>query len=278
MEEGQRHNPPHIRISHIEGVEKVMLKDQVAIVTGGGSGIGRESARLFAKEGAKVVVADINSSTAEGTVQLIKNLGGEAIAVPTNVCVTADIKNMINTAVEKYGRLTILFNNAGGGRYARDASVTEISEEAWDKSINLHLRSVFLGCKYAIREMIKAGGGVILSTASILGFVAMPELPAYCAAKAGVIALTRQIALDYARHNIRANAICPGWIHTQTMEEALATSPDPVRTREEVIKSLPLGRFATAEEAANVALFLVSNQSSFVTGATVTVDGGYTIR
>ncbi len=256
----------------------MILKGQVAIVTGAGSGIGVASARLFAKEGAKVILADIDSPAAESAAESIRDFGGEAIAVRTDVCVQQDITNMIKIAVERYGKLSILFNNAGGGMYARDAPITEISEEGWDRSINLHLRAVFLGCKYAIPEMIKAGAGVILSTASVLGFVAMPALPAYCAAKGGVIALTRQIALDYARYQIRANCICPSWIQTRTMEAGIARSTDPARYRKEIIKSVPLGRFGSPEEAANVALFLISSQSSFITGAAVIVDGGFIIR
>jgi len=251
------------------------LRDQIAIVTGAGSGIGRASALRFAGEGARVVAVDIDAAINEETVLLISQNGGSAMSIVADVTSESDVREMIRKTVEEYGSLNILFNNAGGGT---EAPVAELSEEIWTKMVDLNLKSVFLGCKHAIPEMIKAGGGVILSTSSILADVALEGLPSYSAAKAGIIALTRQIAVEYARHGIRANCLCPGWILTPTLQQALNAAPDPARARADAVEKIPLGRFGNPEEIANAALFLVSSESSFITGAAITVDGGYTIR
>jgi NAD(P)-dependent dehydrogenase (short-subunit alcohol dehydrogenase family) len=251
------------------------LKDRVAIVTGAGSGIGRASAVRFAMEGAQVVVVDIERSAAKETTQMIEEVGGRVLPMVLDVCVETNVKEMTEAAVDSFGTLHILFNNAGGGT---EGPVMEITEETWYRMTDLNLKSVFLGCKHAIPHMIKAGGGAILSTSSVLANVAIPGLPSYSAAKAGVIALTRQIASEYACHNIRANCLCPGWIYTPTVEQTIERSDDPEKARQEVIQAIPLGRFGHPEEVANAALFLVSSESSFITGTVLTIDGGYTTR
>ena len=250
------------------------LKDEIAVVTGAGSGIGRASALRFAEEGATLVVVDMHETNNQETVDLIVERGGTAMAIVADVTSERDVKGMIARTVETYGSLNILYNNAGGGV---EAPVAELSEENWASMIDRNLKSVFLGCKYAIPEMI-SGGGVILSTSSILANIAMDGLPSYSAAKAGVIALTRQIASQYAHHRIRANCICPGWILTATVEQSLANAPNPDTARKEATQTIPMGRFGRPQELANAALFLVSSESSFITGTALTVDGGYTIR
>ena len=250
------------------------LKDEIAIVTGAGSGIGQASALRFAEEGATLVLVDIHETNNQGTADLIAASGGTAMSIVADVTSEREVRGMIARTVETYGSLDILFNNAGGGV---EAPVAELRQKNWTEMVDLNLKSVFLGCKYAIPEMIN-GGGVILSTSSILANVAMDGLPSYSAAKAGVIALTRQIASQYAHHGVRANCICPGWILTKTVEQSLAMAPDPEKAREETTQTIPIGRFGRPRELANAALFLVSSESSFITGTTLTVDGGYTIR
>jgi NAD(P)-dependent dehydrogenase (short-subunit alcohol dehydrogenase family) len=251
------------------------LEGKVAAITGAGSGIGRASAILFAKEGAKVVVVCRTPSTGQETVQNIKNDGFEAIFIPADVSKSQDVKEIIAGAVNKYGRLDILFNNAGVNAVA---PITEIEEDEWDKIINTNLKGVFLGCKHAIPIMKKQGGGVIINTASTFAYVGKPKMGPYCASKGGIVALTRAIALEVASYNIRVNCIVAGATLTPMVERSLMASGKPDETRKDYINRHPIGRLGKPEDIANAALYLASGDSSFVTGSSLFVDGGYTAQ
>jgi len=247
------------------------LKDKVATITGGGSGIGRATCLLFAREGAKVVVADYIAEGGNETVRQISAADGQAVFVQADVSKSADVRNMIGAAVRNYGRVDILFNNAG--IEGPSTKLANLKEEDWDRVIAIDLTSVYLGMKYVIPEMIKQGGGVILSTASVAGLVGFQGSGAYAAAKAGVINLTRLAALEYADKNIRVNCICPGVIETPMVERVMGGRP-----RERIVRSEPIGRLGRPEDIANAALFLASDESSFATGAPFIIDGGYVAR
>lgn len=247
------------------------LKDKVAIVTGGGSGIGRSTCLLFAQEGAKVVVADYVADGGNETVRQIKAVGGDASFVLTDVSKSADVQNMIATTVKTYGRVDVLFNNAG--IEGPSSKIANYKEEDWDRVIAIDLTSVYLGMKYVLPEMMKQGGGSIISTASVAGLVGFPGSGAYAAAKAGVINMTRMVALEYADKNIRVNCICPGIIETPMVDRVVGNRP-----KDRVIKAEPIGRLGRPEDIANAALFLASDESSFATGAPFIIDGGYVAR
>jgi NAD(P)-dependent dehydrogenase (short-subunit alcohol dehydrogenase family) len=248
------------------------LQNKVALITGGGSGIGKASSLLFAREGAKVVVVDLKKETAQATVDEIRKAGGEAKAFGADVSKAKDAEAMVKFAEESYGRLNVAFNNAGIF-LPDDDSVTNTSEEIWDTVIDVNLKGVFLGCKYEIPALLRAGGGSIINTASFVAVVgaAAPQI-AYTASKGGVLAMTREIAVEFARKNIRANSLCPGPVETPLLNELLS---DPARRNRRLVH-IPPGRFARAEEMANAALFLASDESSYVNAATFLVDGGIT--
>jgi NAD(P)-dependent dehydrogenase (short-subunit alcohol dehydrogenase family) len=247
------------------------LKDKVALITGAGSGIGRATALLFAKEGAKVVVVDVNKDAARDTVDLIKKNGGEAVFVKTDVSKSGEVQNMIKETVKKYGKLDVLYNNAG--IEGKQAPTAECSEENFDRVIAINLKGGFLGMKYGIQQMLKQGGGVVINTSSVAGLVGFSGAPAYCASKGGIIQLTRAAALEYATRNIRVNAICPGIIWTSMVERATENNQEMIKQFSDIE---PIKRMGKPEEVAAVALFLASDDASFITGAAVTVDGGYT--
>jgi NAD(P)-dependent dehydrogenase (short-subunit alcohol dehydrogenase family) len=248
------------------------LQNKVALITGGGSGIGKASCLLFAREGAKVVVVDLKLDTAEATANDIRSAGGEARAFAADVSKAKDAEAMVKFAEEQYGALHIAFNNAGIF-HNDDESVTTTSEEIWDLVIDVNLKGVFLGCKYEIPALLRAGGGSIINTASFVAVMgaAVPQI-AYTASKGGVLAMTREIAVELARKNIRANSLCPGPVETPLLAELLA---DPVRRNRRLVH-IPPGRFARPEEMANAALFLASDESSYVNGTSFLVDGGIT--
>ena len=245
------------------------LANKVALITGGGSGIGKASCLLFAREGAKVIVVDLKKETAEATA---KEIGANAKAFGADVSKAKDAQTMVAFAEKSFGRLDIIFNNAGVF-HAKDESVTNTPEEIWDMVIDINLKGVFLGCQYAIPAMLRAGGGSIINTASFVAIMgaAVPQI-AYTASKGGVLAMTREIAVEFARKNIRANSLCPGPVETPLLAELLA---DPARRQRRLVH-IPMGRFARSEEIANAALFLASDESSYVNGATFLVDGGIT--
>ncbi|MEE6449394.1 glucose 1-dehydrogenase [Gottfriedia acidiceleris] len=244
------------------------LKDKVAVITGGGSGIGRATAIRFAKEGAKIVIADINEDTSEETLGFIKEQNLGAIFIKTNVAESKSIQNLMKRAVEHFGRIDILFNNAGIGN--SEVRSVDLAEEEWDQVMDINLKSVFLGIKYAIPELKKSGNGVIINTASLLGLKGRKYVSAYNASKGGVVLLTQNAALEYGKYNIRVNAIAPGIIDTNIIKEWKNDERKwPILSR-----SNALGRIGTPDEVASAALFLASDEASFVTGATLSVDGG----
>jgi 3-oxoacyl-[acyl-carrier protein] reductase len=246
------------------------LSGQVAIVTGGGSGQGRATALLFAQEGAKVVVGDLNDKGAAETAQLInRNEGGQALAVKADVTKNDEVRAMVDTALTHYGRLDILINNAGATLFK---GIDDTTEAEWDRIINTNLKSIFLCCKAAIPAMRKSGGGSIVNIASVAGLMGMPEHFAYCAAKAGAIHMTKSLALDHGHDNIRINCICPGGVRTPMLGEVIDVN-NPAQI-ERIGKQHALGRIAEPEEIARVSLFLCTPDASFMTGAAVTVDGG----
>jgi NAD(P)-dependent dehydrogenase (short-subunit alcohol dehydrogenase family) len=248
------------------------LADKVALITGGGSGIGKASCLLFAKEEAKVVVVDLKKDAAEATAAAIVAAGGDAKAFAADVSKSKDAEAMVRFAEESYGKLNIAFNNAGVF-HPQDDSVTNTSEDIWDMVIDVNLKGVFLGCKYEIPALLRAGGGSIINTASFVAIVgaAAPQI-AYTASKGGVLAMTREIAVEFARKNIRVNALCPGPVETPLLAELLS---DPARRQRRLVH-IPPGRFARAEEMANAALFLASDESTYVNASTFLVDGGIT--
>jgi NAD(P)-dependent dehydrogenase (short-subunit alcohol dehydrogenase family) len=248
------------------------LAERVAVITGAGSGIGRAAALLFAKEGAKIVVADFAPQGGHETVKMIKEAGGQAVFVEVNVSKSADVQKMIKSAIDTFGRLDILFNNAGmQGKYIITA---ELPEETWDTILATNLKGVFLGSKYALPVMLNQGGGVIVNTASSAGMIGLPGLQAYCASKAGVIQLTKAMALEYADKNIRINCICPGGIITPL--SGIGTAPTDPALMPPFHQPQAMRRFGSPEEVAKVALYLASDDSSFVTGTSAVVDGGWT--
>jgi NAD(P)-dependent dehydrogenase (short-subunit alcohol dehydrogenase family) len=246
------------------------LEGKIALVTGGGSGIGQATALAFAREGAKVVVADILVEGGEATVSQIKNGGGDAIFVKTDVSQDAEVEAMVQKAVATYGRLDCAFNNAGiAGAAARTADYTQ---KQWDRVIGINLTGVWLCMKYEIAQMVKQGGGAIVNTASVAGLVGFRHGPAYVAAKHGVVGLTKTAALEYAKANIRVNAVCPGVIQTPMFERGLKVDP---RIGETMSAREPIGRLGKPEEIAEAVVWLCSEAASFVTGLPMAVDGGW---
>jgi len=247
------------------------LAGKVALVTGAGSGMGQATALLFAREGAKVGIVDYVPLEGEGTLRMIREAGGEAIFIEADVSKAADMERMSQTTMDTYGRIDILYNNAGISQ--RMVPAAEITEEEWNRIIDVNLKGVFLGSKYVIPVMLDQGAGVIINTASASGLEGWAGLGAYSASKGGVVLLTKTMALDYAGHNIRVNCICPGFIHTQMMDRQLPKDPQAKKAITMRIQS-PMGRVGEPQEIAQAALYLASDDSSFVTGAVLVVDGG----
>jgi len=248
------------------------LQDKVALITGAGSGIGRESALLFAAEGAKVVAVDINDAAGKETVQMIRGAGSQALYVHADVSQESGCAHMVRTAEQKFGKLDILFNNAGIS-HAQDDDAVNTSVDVWDLTMAINVKGVFLGCKYGIPALRRAGGGSIINTASFVAVLgaATPQL-AYTASKGAVLSMTRELATIHARENIRVNALCPGPLHTELLMKYLNTE----EKRQRRLVHIPMGRFGQAQEIAKAALFLASDDSSFTTGATFLADGGIT--
>ena len=246
------------------------LKDKVVLITGASSGIGKASALLFAIEGAKVVAADVDEVGGKQVVESIGQVGGEASFVLANVTKEEDCRNMIKFAESTYGRLDVLFNNAGV-MDSNDDNAETTSVDTWDLTMNINAKGVFMGCKYGIPALRRAGGGVIVNTASFVGLMgaATPQV-SYTASKGAVIAFSRELAVIHARENIRVNALCPGPLRTELLMKFLDTEEKKHRR----LVHIPMGRFGEAEEIAKAALFLACDDSSFVTGTSFVVDGG----
>jgi len=245
------------------------LKDKVAIITGAAEGIGKAIAIEFVKEGAKVVVADVNLELAEKTVEELKSLGGEAIAVKADVTSPDEVNAMVSKTLERFGRIDILVNNAG---ISTQKPLLEMTLEDWRRVIDINLTGVFLCTQAVARVMVQQGRGVIVNMASSLGFVAIPRRAAYSASKAGVIGLTRELAVELAPYGIRVVGVAPGWIATQRV---LNLAKKGVVNEEAIKMMTPMGRLGTPEEVAKVIAFLSSDEASFITGDTILIDGGY---
>ncbi len=248
------------------------LENKVALITGAGSGIGRESALLFAREGARIVVVDVNDKAGEAVVAEIQEAGGQAVYAHADISKSSEAEAMIRAAETSFGRLDVLFNNAGIS-HPKDDDAIATEEDVWDLTMNINLKGVFLGCKHGIPALRRAGGGSIINTASFVALLgaATPQL-AYTASKGGVLAMTRELAVIHARENIRVNALCPGPLHTELLMKYLDTE----EKRQRRLVHIPMGRFGEAQEIARAALFLASDESSFTTGATFLADGGIT--
>jgi NAD(P)-dependent dehydrogenase (short-subunit alcohol dehydrogenase family) len=249
------------------------VQGKVALITGGGSGIGRATAIRLAQEGAKVMIADYVPDSAERVVRAIKEAGGIADCVVADVSITRQVEAMVAGTVEKYGRLDYAFNNAGIEGAPGDTAT--YPEDSFDRVIAINLKAVWLCMKYEIPQMLKQGGGAIVNTASTLGLVAIEGASAYTAAKHGVVGLTRTAALEYAQKNIRVNCVCPGFIRTAMVERGMDKG---LIAEQQMVAIEPVGRLGKPEEVAEGVLWLLSDAASFVTGHTLTIDGGWTAR
>ncbi|MDL2230433.1 SDR family oxidoreductase [Alistipes sp. OttesenSCG-928-L06] len=250
-----------------------LVEGKVALVTGAGSGFGRAMSELYAREGAKVVVSDIDEKSGQETVERIKAAGGEAVFCRTDVSNPEDCRRLVEKAVSEYGQLNIAFNNAGIGGAA--AEIADYPVDAWDKIIKVNLSSVFYGMKYQIAEMLKnKDGGTIVNMASILGTVGFAGSCGYVAAKHGVIGLTKNVALEYGQRGIRANAVCPGFVETH-LTEALTENKE---CYDFLVRKHPMGRLGKVSEVVDLVLWLSSDRSSFCNGGEYLVDGGYTAK
>lgn len=248
------------------------LTNKVALITGAASGIGREAALLFAAEGAAVVAVDVNDAAGQETVELVKQAGGRAAYVQADVSSSRDCESMVRAAEHTFGKLNVLFNNAGI-MHDRDGDAVATEEDVWDLTMRINLKGVYLGCKHGIPALRRAGGGSIINTASFVALMgaATPQV-AYTASKGGVVALTRELAVIHARESIRVNALCPGPLRTELLMKFLDTEEKKQRR----LVHIPMGRFGEAREMARAALFLASDESSYITGANFMADGGIT--
>jgi len=249
--------------------------NKVVIVTGGGYGIGESTAKSFGDEGASVTVLDIDEDAGRRTVDSIKSNGGKALFVLGDVSQGSDCERAVNETVNAFGGVDILFNNAGIQPPDWYVKIEEYSEEMWDKIIGVNLRGYFLMMKYALPEIRKRGSGSVINVASVHSFQSQKGVPAYDASKGAIVALTKQVALDYAEDNIRILAVCPGAMDTKLLRTMAEREADPEKAVEDWGKTHPLGRIGTGQDIANMALFLASEKASFMTGESVLVDGGY---
>jgi NAD(P)-dependent dehydrogenase (short-subunit alcohol dehydrogenase family) len=250
----------------------VRFQDKAVVVTGAGSGIGKATALAFGREGAKVVAADVDIASARATAEQIETAGGQAESLPVDVSVGADVERMVTTTVERLGQLDVLVNNAG---VFFQVPVAQVPEDQWDWLMSINLKGVYLGCKYAVPQMIRQGKGAIVNTASIAGLRGFAGYGTYGAAKGGVVQLTKAFALEVARVGIRVNCVCPGIIDTAMMDQGLAE----MGLQKEMFVQLagaahPMGRIGRPEEVAAAILFLASDEASFITGIALSVDGG----
>jgi NAD(P)-dependent dehydrogenase (short-subunit alcohol dehydrogenase family) len=253
------------------------LKDKVAIITGSTSGIGRSSAVVFAQEGAQVVIVGRREEEGEKTLAMVKHNGGDALYVQADVTREEDVDRMVAHTLSRYGKVDILFNNAGINPHEGRTSLAQCPEEAWDVIIDVNIKGIYRCSRKVIPLMIENGGGVIINTSSTYGFVGFKDRAAYVASKGAVSQLTKAMAIDYGPHNIRVNCICPGMVLNDRVQ-AFVERASKEGTLEAILADYPLGRLGTTEEIARVAAFLASDDASWITGAAIPVDGGYTAR
>lgn len=259
------------------------LAEKVALITGAGSGLGRASALRFAQESALVACVDLKESVAAGTVDEIVGAGGRAIALGADVSVAADAERMTAATIEAFGRVDVVFANAG---IAGSGTAMDLEEEVWNRVVDVDLKGVWLSSKYALRDMVARGSGTIVNTASVGGVVGIAGIFPYAAAKGGVVAMTKQVAADFGPRGVRANAICPGTVPTPLVTETYEArvraggstdvEADARAGLDEAVKKYPVGRLGRVEDVAELALFLASDESSWITGQAIAVDGGYT--
>jgi NAD(P)-dependent dehydrogenase (short-subunit alcohol dehydrogenase family) len=249
---------------------------QVVVVTGGALGIGRACAIEFAREGARVTIADINEAAGRSTIEAIGGVGGQGHLVIGDVARASECQRVVRETVDRFGGVDVLFNNVGIQPQESYRNVEDTTEEMWDRILDVNLKSYFLMSKYALPEIRRRGGGAIINTASVQGLQSQKDVPAYAASKGGILSLTRQMALDYAAEHIRVLAVCPGSIDTDMVRAAAAREPDGLDAAlARFGRTHPIGRIGTGQDIANVVLFLASDKASFMTGEYVCVDGGY---
>jgi NAD(P)-dependent dehydrogenase (short-subunit alcohol dehydrogenase family) len=251
------------------------LKDKVAVVTGGGSGIGEAIAIRFAEEGALVAVGDIDERNGERTAETITRMGRQAAYHRLDVSVEEDFERLFEAVDNDFGHVDAMVNNAGVGVAG---SVAEQTESEWDLMMGVNAKGAFFGCKHAVRRMVPKGGGVIINIASVAGMVGVNNRAGYGASKMAIIGLTKSVAIDYAEHGVRANSISPGTIESPWIDKILADNPQPEEARRRMEQRQPLGRMGTPEEIAGMAVYLASAESAFMTGSNVVIDGGLTAR
>ncbi|MBN1876584.1 MAG: SDR family oxidoreductase [Anaerolineae bacterium] len=248
------------------------MQDKVALVTGGSSGIGKATALAFAQRGACVAIANRNPHTGEAALREIKAVGGNAIWIQADVTQSDQVQAMVAQMISTYGRLDYAFNNAGSG--GNGGFMAQITEEDWDETITIYLKSAWLCMKYELLEMLKAGHGAIVNNASVDGLRGFPWNPAYSAAKHGVVGLTKSAAMQYATKGIRINAVCPGWIRTPPVADMIAHDPE---AEQGMLMHQPIGRLGEAKEVAAAVVWLCSEAASLIVGTALPVDGGYTV-
>jgi NAD(P)-dependent dehydrogenase (short-subunit alcohol dehydrogenase family) len=249
------------------------LANRVAVITGAGSGIGQAMARRFASEGARILAADLNGGSAQETAHMIQGEGGTCEAFTVDVIQPDQVRKMIEQAIASFDQIDILCNNAGIGS---TTGVVDCEPEEWDRVMTVNAKSVYLGCKYALPHMLQRGKGVIINTASVAGMIGIPKRASYCASKGAVIALTRQIAIEYVGQGIRVNCLCPGTVDSPWVERLLQQTDDREAARKALEARQPMGRLGTPEEVAGAALYLASDDAAFITGTGLVMDGGWT--
>lgn len=249
------------------------LQDRVAVITGAGSGIGQAMALQFAREGARILAADINGEAAEETSKMVTTAGGACQSFAVDVTQPEQVQAMVEQAIAAYGQLDILCNNAGIGS---TTDVVDCEPADWDRVMTVNVKSVYLGCKYAVPHMVRQNRGVIINTASVAGMVGIVKRAAYCASKGAVIALTRQVAVEYVKQGLRVNCLCPGTVDSPWVERLLSQTDDRAAARQALEARQPMGRLGTPEEVAAAALYLASDDAAFITGTGLVLDGGWT--
>ncbi|HYH03676.1 MAG TPA: glucose 1-dehydrogenase [Bacillota bacterium] len=250
------------------------FSNKVVLITGAGSGMGRATALAFAKEGAKVIVNDLVSKRGEETLAMIKQQGAEGIFLQSNVTQATEVETMVNEALEAYGRIDILINNAG---VIVPGAVDTLTEADFDKAFNVNVKGVFLVSKYVIPAMKRAGSGVVVNMGSVAAFKGYADRSVYCASKGAIVSLTKAMAMDYIKENIRVNCVCPGTIYTPALEERIQDSDDPETTKKALIARQPLGRLGTDEEIAHAILYAASPEAAYMIGSALIIDGGATL-